>query len=228
MNLALTHLADKQTCAQPLFLAPQLLSYPKVVWPESQLVKGQEHNDIINLSSYPLSENEAKVLKLGPTFCPDQEADQCARYLMYKVLYDKGPMDIEIPTFDNSVLGKTNMEDLRALQDLMEVWDKSNPEEEGDVATISGQTPDIPLLPNVHDHFPPKSYKPKSKSFPILQGNSNIWAFVIQVYKAIEATNWKLGPHLNLPLLLRQTIKFLRTNKHKMIKPSDKGSTLSL
>lgn len=49
---------------------------------------------------------------------------------MYNVLYDKDQKDTSIPTFDKSLLENVTMEYLKAFQDLMDLWDKSNPEEE--------------------------------------------------------------------------------------------------
>lgn len=50
---------------------------------------------------------------------------------MFKVLNDKDHKDTQIPVQHNSVLKNVTLEDLKALQDLMELWDESNPEEEG-------------------------------------------------------------------------------------------------
>lgn len=108
---------------------------------------------------------------------------------MYKVLDDKEQRDNELP--DNIVLKDITFEELRALQDLMKLWDESNPEQEGWTfnapgAVLGASTHPHPCTPTFD---PPKSYKSKSQSFPVLQGNPNIWAFVIQVTKEIEATN---------------------------------------
>lgn len=108
----------------------------------------------------------------------------------------------------------------------MELWDESNPEEEGWVFNQSGTFLDLPNHPPTPLLYPPKAYKSKSKSFPILQGNLNIWAFVIQVTKEIEATNWRLGPCPNLPVELKKALKSLRMNRNIIIKPSDKDGNL--
>lgn len=50
---------------------------------------------------------------------------------MYNVLYDKEQNTNKHPEFDNSVLKDVTIEESKALQDLMELWDESNPEEEG-------------------------------------------------------------------------------------------------
>lgn len=117
---------------------------------------------------------------------------------MSKVLYEKG-QDINEPTaFDKFSLENITMEDLRAIQDLMELWEEGLHEEEDSpcdthvhaldgLASIMGPTP-----------TPPRSYKPRSKSFPILQRNPNIWAFVIQVTEAFESTNGKPRSQHNL------------------------------
>lgn len=72
----------------------------------------------------------------------------------------------------------------------------------------------------------PTLYKLKSKSFLIVQGNPNIWAFVIQVTMEIEVNNRRSGPHPNLPSHLRQAIQVLKSNKHIVIKLLDKGGNL--
>lgn len=56
---------------------------------------------------------------------------------MYKVLYDKSHEDTPTPTFDNTLLRDVTMEDLRALQDLMDLWDEGNFDEFADVWDIT-------------------------------------------------------------------------------------------
>lgn len=133
--------------------------------------------------TYPLSEDEAVVLKLGLTYCPDQEADKFklvkdmhlfARHLIYKVIYDKDQKGTSIPTFDNSLLENVTIEDLKALQDLMDLWHERNPGEEGLPVTTMEQVPFVTPSWNTPEYIPPRSYKLKSKSFPIPQGNPNI------------------------------------------------------
>lgn len=111
---------------------------------DSTMVENWETFDIINLSSHPLSGDESEVLHLGLTFSPDEEADRFqlikdlhlfARRLMYKVLYDKDQGDTLVQGNNSSALENITFEDLKALQDLMELWDESNPEEEGWVFT---------------------------------------------------------------------------------------------
>lgn len=181
------------------------------------------------------------MLELGLTFCRDRNADKFelikdlqlyARQLMYKVLYDKEQNTAQdLEQQKNSVMDGVTFEDLKALQDPMELWDDSNPEEEGWVFNPSGEsvgesqdqsTLPLPCPPRV-DFGTPQVYKLKSKSFPILQGNSNIWAFVT---KEIESTNWQTGPQSNLPKHQKQALKTLSSNKNIVVKPFDKGGNL--
>lgn len=129
------------------------------------------------------------MLKLGLTFCPDENADKFelikdlhlfARCLMYKVLYDKESNTVEFPCQPNSNLTGVTFEDLKALQDLMDLWDERNPEEAGYVFNPSGEGSGVPCTrPTVTRPFllntrgscsfgAPKTYKHKSRSFPIL------------------------------------------------------------
>lgn len=147
--------------------------------------------------------------------------------MTFKVLYDKDHRDTQIPVQDNSVLQNVTIDDLKALQGLMELWDESNPEEED----WTFNAPRMGCSASSHSsHIPvfnlPKSYKPKSKCFSILQGIPNIWAFVIQVTKEIEITNWRLGPNPKLAFHLKRALKSLKTNKNIIVKPSDKGENL--
>lgn len=219
----------------------------KVDCPGSACTQNRNELDIINLSSHPLSQDEDRVLKLSLTFCPDENADKFelikdlhvfARHLMYKVLYDKESNTVEFPCQPNSNLTGVTFEDLKALQDLMDLWDESNPEEVGYVFNPSGVGSGVPCtLPMVTRPFllnilgsfsfgAPKTYKPKSRSFPILQGNSNIWAFMIQVTKEIESTNLQQGSAPNLSKNFKQALHNLSSNKNIVIKPSDKGGNL--
>lgn len=172
-------------------------------------------------------------MKLGLTFCADEDTVKdlhlFVRRLMYKVLYDKEPNTVQDVEQLHPVMDTVTFEDLRALQDLMDLWDESNPEEEGWVFNPSGVsmsasqkhptcTPPVPPTAGVV-FGTPKSYKPRSISFPVLQGNSNIWAFVIQVTKEKEAANWQTGPQSNLPKYLKQALKTLNSNKIIVIKP---------
>ncbi|XP_073491307.1 uncharacterized protein [Aquarana catesbeiana] len=93
----------------------------KVEGPGSILDGNRDKFDIINLSSHPLTEDETTLLELGLTFCPDEEANKFelikdlhlfARHLMYKVLYDKNPNDVEITNSDNANLEGVTFENL--------------------------------------------------------------------------------------------------------------------
>lgn len=72
----------------------------------------------------------------------------------------------------------------------------------------------------------PKTYKPKSRSFPVLKGNPNNWAFVLQVTKETEAINWKSGPPSNLSPNLKVALNSIRNNDDMIVKPSNKGGNI--
>lgn len=107
----------------------------------------------------------------------------------------------------------------------MELWDESNPEEEGWTHLVPWVNPGKSVHSQLRKPIfvPPKTYKPKSKSFPVLQGNPNIWAIVLQVTKDIEAINWKSGPLPNLPSNLKRALNSLPNNDNLVVKPSNKG-----
>lgn len=73
---------------------------------------------------------------------------------------------------------------------------------------------------------PPLSFRPKSRIFPLLNTNPNIWAFVQQTTKAIEDLNLKSQGHSNLSQTQKQVIKSLQINSEIIIKCADKGGNL--
>lgn len=110
---------------------------------------------------------------MGLSFCPDGEADKFelvkdlhlfARRLMYKVLYDNQQNATALPENDNSILDNVALQEMQALQDLMSLWDESNPEEEGWTYQIPGVVPGMSIQSrsNKPVYVVPKTYKPKS------------------------------------------------------------------
>lgn len=88
--------------------------------------------EIINLSSHQLSEAESQVLQLGLTSCPDSNVDRFtiikdihlfARRLMFKTLYDKHTQLSECLRTTALDPGTYTLQELCALDDLMELWD---------------------------------------------------------------------------------------------------------
>lgn len=74
---------------------------------------------------------------------------------------------------------------------------------------------------------PPIFYRPKSTSFPALEGNPSIWAFTQQVTKDIQATDWKRSTgRSNLKPALHRALSSLKHNDHIVIKPLDKGGNI--
>lgn len=86
------------------------------------------------------------------------------------------------------------LNDIKALEELMDLWDEGHIDEtelpEAHLLHQDGPTgpPTVaPLLPAPS----PKEYKPKSKTFPTLQGNPSVWALTQQVTGDIRKTKWK-------------------------------------
>lgn len=145
--------------------------------------------EIVNLSSHQLPDVENQVLQLGLTFCPDSDADRFtiikdihlfARRLMFKTLYDK-------PTQLSECLGTTapdpgtyTLQELRALDDLMELWDEGCGGPDAGSENPSSDDLGATAFP------PPSSFKLKSSNFPLLNNNPNMWAFVQQTTQEIE------------------------------------------
>lgn len=136
---------------------------------------------------------EDQFLKLGLTFCPDSDVDRFtiikdihlfAPRLVFKTFYDKptqlsGPIGSKGPD-----VGTYTLQKLRAIDDLMELWEKSQTELE-----IPLDDSSLDVLGGV-TFPPPFSFKPKSRNFPLLNNNHNIWAFVQQTTQEIEKTTW--------------------------------------
>lgn len=184
---------------------------------------------IINLSSYILNEHEEQVLKLGLTFCPDFQLDKFhlikdlhlfARRLLYKVIFDKPKLD----TCSNVKISNLqfNMEEQQAYEDLMALWEEGHTDDD-----VSGCL-HLPELSVAGVSFPPpQSYKPKSKNFPLLSTNPNIWAFVTQTSQAIEESNFRPFVSSNLNANQKAAIKSLESNQKIIIKPADKRREFS-
>lgn len=84
--------------------------------------------------------------------------------------------------------------DIKALEDLMELWDEGHIDEteyseaEHFWSDLDGSLP-LHASPSILSI--PRDYKPKSRVFPNLQGNPNVWAFTNQVTKEICHTKWR-------------------------------------
>lgn len=80
-----------------------------------------------------MSDSEAQVLKLVPTFCPDSQVDKFdlikdvhlfARRLMYKVIFDKPPA--QPATSVSHVNVNDNIAEHHALAELMDLWEEGH------------------------------------------------------------------------------------------------------
>lgn len=165
---------------------------------------------MINLSSFPLTKDQISVLSLGLTFCPMQKVDQFQLIkeknlfsckLMFKILHDKPKPSVQTPTLDNPLWKQMTISDIKAMEELMELWEEGNIDEteylEAEHIWSDNDNPGLSLSPSPIISTP-KDYKPKSKVFPTLQGNPNVWAFTNQVTKEICQTKWKDLSHSNL------------------------------
>lgn len=124
------------------------------------------------------------------------------------------------------------IEDIKALEELMELWEEGNIDQTNlveaenlDRVSVS-PSPTSPLLSSTSVTFTRKDYKSKSRTFPDLQGNPNIWAFTKQVTQEIGQTKWKDLSQSNLTANQRIALSSLQQNKNIIIKPSDKGGNL--
>lgn len=152
----------------------------------------------MNLSSVDLTADQVQVLKLGLTFCPSTDLDRFqlikdihlfARRLLFKVIYDKTP-SLESST---STSGEPSEAELRALADLECLWDEGHTTEDVTPMASGGMVVSGVSFP------PPTSFKPKSRNFPSLQTNPNIWAFVQQITQEIENLDLQQVHTHNLP-----------------------------
>lgn len=73
---------------------------------------------------------------------------------------------------------------------------------------------------------PPQLFKPKSKNFPTLGNNPNIWAFVQQITKEVEEMTWSRSCPDNFSPPHRKALQSLQKNVDLIIKPADKGGNL--
>lgn len=130
-----------------------------------------------------MTADQIQVVGLGLTFCPDQEVNAFevkdvnlfARKIMFKIIFDK---DIRGPlsgvTSDKLWKNKT----INKVKVLMELWEESNPSDE----LLEKPPLNSSSSPQIDGFFPPPHlYKAKSRFFPVLQGNPNVWAFTQQV-----------------------------------------------
>lgn len=90
---------------------------------------------------------------------------------MFKVFYDKKQTQAPPQPLDNLLWDEITINDKKALDDLMELWEKGHTDEieppnPGDSWSRPVDAPpvDVPFI-----SFFAKEYKPKSRAFPALQ-----------------------------------------------------------
>lgn len=128
-----------------------------------------------------------------------------------------------------------SLNDIKALEDLMELWDEGHIDQT-DITEAESLFSDSPasaisLTPSLTKplsllNSQPKDYKPKSKTFPALHGNPNVWAFIQQVTEEIKKTKWKGLHDSNLTHSQLEALFSLQKNQNLVVKPSDKGGNL--
>lgn len=69
---------------------------------------------------------------------------------------------------------------------------------------------------------PPTSFKPKSRAFPTLSTNPNIWAFVQHITNEIDKIDFDNQFTNNLSKKQRQALTSLQNHPWLMVKPADK------
>lgn len=96
---------------------------------------------------------------------------------------------------------------------------------EAESLSLDGPAPMVSPSPPPLVH-PPKEYKPKSNTFPALNSNPNVWAFIQQITDKIKKTKWKGLSDSNLTSRQKEVLISLQSNKSLIVKPSDKGGNL--
>lgn len=175
------------------------------------------------------------MLSLGLTFCPTQKIDQFklikdinlfSRKLLFKVFFKNSSYSTGPPrSLNNPLWDDITIKDLKALDDLMELWEEGHTDEnESSTPEINPPSPPPPPPADPTLSFFAREYKPKTRAFLALQANPNIWAFTKQVTNEIQQNRWKGLSCSNLTLGQQEAIRSLQENPNIIIKPSDKGA----
>lgn len=130
----------------------------------------------------------------------------------------------------NDIWKDLSQNDIKALDDLLELWEESNSLDDSfeelpsnllNASSVSDTSAVVRCFP------PPQTYKPESCYFPVLQGNPNIWAFTQQVIKEIQSTTWQKNYRLsNLSKSQQRALTTLKKNHDIIIKLADKGGNI--
>ncbi|PIO33735.1 hypothetical protein AB205_0155560 [Aquarana catesbeiana] len=148
---------------------------------------------------------------------------------MFRILYDKPQPLTQIQQPSSPLWKEMNINDIKALEDLMELWDEGHIDEteyiEADLLQ-SGQVAAFPKLVPSPIMSLPKDYNLKSHTFPTLQGNPSVWAFTQQVTNEIRKSKWKGLTQSNLTPAQKEALISLQQEMHLIIKPSDKEGNL--
>lgn len=110
----------------------------------------------------------------------------------------------------------------KAIDDLMELWEEGHT---GDDAPLVPPMEGV-VVPGVV-FLPPMSFKFKSRAFPTLSNNPNIWAFVQQVTNEIDGF-WQqtFQQSIKQSKRHRQAPKSLQHHSRLVVKPADKGGNV--
>lgn len=148
---------------------------------------------------------------------------------MFRILYNIPQLLTQTQQLSSPLWKEMNNNDINALEDLMELWDEGHIDENEYLAADllqSGQATASPDLALSHIISLPKDYKPKSLTFPTMQGNPNVWAFTQQVTNEIRKTKWKGLTQSNLTPAQKEALISLQQEMSLILKPSDKGGQL--
>ncbi|KAM5151821.1 cytochrome P450 2W1-like [Mantella aurantiaca] len=145
-----------------------------------------------------------------------------ARKLTYKTIFDSqsSPNSATASAYPSSKLSKR---ECRAIKDLMDLWEESNPQ--APESTMSPVTPSDALdspptkIPTVSD------LKTKSHRFPAIT-NPYLALFIRQTTSAINALKIPKNIPNNLTPTQNLALQHLQNNSSIVIKPSDKGGNV--
>ncbi|XP_073474119.1 uncharacterized protein [Aquarana catesbeiana] len=125
-------------CSAPIFFTSNIGVQKSYKSRPGESQTSESQFEVINLSSYPHSVEQISVLNLGLTFCPMHKVDQFelikdlnlfSRKLMFKTLYDKPATSIQDSTLDNPLWKGMSINDIKAMEDLMELWEEGGLDE---------------------------------------------------------------------------------------------------
>ncbi|KAM5191587.1 WD repeat-containing protein 64 [Mantella aurantiaca] len=189
---------------------------------------------------------EMDVLRLGLSFCPEQDIDVFetikdinlfARKLILKVMYDSSSSSGQS---DYDPYGNYSIQDFRNLKMLMQLLQENEDYEKNnslgsDEDSISAcpSPPPPPLDEKSHNiteegnNMSPLTYQPKSSKFPPLKTNPHVHMFVESITRDLESSFSQASKSKNNFNTKRQQALYnLEQNREITIKSADKGGKI--